>query len=174
MTQPIIESLDAFRQWFLSPAGPGLRRIPLHQPTCHKDGITTITLYRRNGYQAELCLIPTGRHFLLTLPETDGMIVMFLGGSLTFDVVTSPNSNDHAIPSPDDYLKGMYPDGPPGDDLETPHPLMLQDNMLSTMTIQGGTKIEFHAPNKDGLLLFFSLNKPQHFYRCTTNITTIF
>lgn len=159
MTQRDILSLQAFQKWFLSPAGPGLLRIPLHQPTYHKDGLTAITLYRRNGYQAELCLIPEGGDYALDFPEGQYAIMCFLGGSLDCDTSTIPHYPHHlgreAVP--DVFLEKAQPD-PHQPELERRHPLLREPESQRSMSLAEGEKsrVVFSSPGGDGLVLLFS------------------
>lgn len=159
MTQRDITSLQAFMKWFLSPAGPGLVRIPLHKPTCHKDGLTAITLYRRNGYQAELCLIPHEGQYALDFPEEQFAIMAFLGGSLDCDTSTIPHYPHHLGRAfiPDVFLEEAHID-PHKPELERTHPLMREPLAHRSMSLTEGEKncTIFSSPKEDGLVLLFS------------------
>lgn len=173
MTHPIIESLEAFRQWFLSPAGPGLLSIPLLKPTHHQNGLTNLTLYRRNGYQAELCLIQTDTKFLLEVPTDQALIALFLGGSLKVSVTESSNPNDYGIPSPSDYLSGLAPNTIDLENPEIPHPLLQHPHDITALRLTAGTKLEFCSPQKDGILLFFSVAEASHPRSYADNVTPL-
>lgn len=159
MTQRDITSLRAFQKWFLSPAGPGLTHIPLHCPTCHRDGLTAITLYRRNGYQAELCVIPHEGQYVLDFPEGQHAIMAFLGGSLDCDTSTIPSYPHHLGRHhvPDVFLEESRTSFQQ-EDLEGPHPIMLEPQEHRSLILAEGeeSRIAFSSPRGDGLVLLFS------------------
>ncbi|MCX5616766.1 hypothetical protein NQF87_07250 [Bombella sp. TMW 2.2559] len=159
MKQRNIAALQAFQAWFLSPSGPNLLHIPLYYPTNKKEGAMAITLYRRNGYQAELCLIPQGYDCRLSLPEGMPVILTFLGGSLDCDISTLSHfpqmANSDSLP--DGFLIQMG-ENPYKPRLEQPHPLLLQTADRYTLPLSKGeeSNSSFSTPRGDGVLLFFS------------------
>lgn len=170
MTQRNTEALRAFQKWFLSISGPGLTHIPLHQPTAHKDGMITITLYRRNGYQAELCYIPQGRKYTFAFPDEKSAIMAFLGGSFDCDTSTVPNfieSHGRDL-VPDRFLehRGVDPHKPR---LEQAHPSLKMAEELRTidLTNDSAARVVFFSPKGDGVVLVCS------FYEDDTDLSSV-
>lgn len=170
MTQRDVTALKAFQEWFLSPAGPGLLRIPLYQPTHHESGVSAITLYRRNGYQAELCTLPQGQEYEIKIPEGSCALTAFLGGSLTYAFhsseeitqapehlgMTTPFMTDESLPT--HFIEEKYKNTEINNKelLESPHPLLLLSNSVLSEPLTEGESATFSAPRDDALILIFS------------------
>lgn len=164
MTQRDIAALQAFQKWFLSPAGPGLLHIPLYQPTCHENGISAVTLYRRNGYQAELCILPQGKKYEISLPENTCALTIFLGGSFEYLITNVPDSLKHirnvAMDEPfrsDDFIETTPSDSQNPDMLEKAHPIISSARHSPyTQPFEGGHMATFSALQGSAVILLFS------------------
>ena len=170
MIQRDTETLRAFQKWFLSLSGPGLMRIPLHQPISQKDGVVAITLYRRNGYQAELCYIPQGREYTFAFPKEQSAIMAFLGGSFDCDTSTVPNFIEtHGRDLVPDRLLEQKEIDPHEPQLEQAHPAMKMAEELRTIDLTDGDKarVTFFSPKGDGVVLVCS------FYENDTNLSSM-
>ncbi len=162
MTQRDLEALRTFQEWFVSLAGPGLMRVPLHQPTCQRDGMVAITLYRRNGYQAELGYIPQGRRYAISFPEGQYALLSFLGGSFDCDPSTVPGFPDPAGRAylPDRFLEQTGPDTH-APQMEQVHPCLSLSTDIRTIALTNGapSRVVFSSPEGDGVVLLFSFYK---------------
>ncbi len=164
MTQRDVTALKAFQEWFLSPAGPGLLRIPLYQPTHHESGVSAITLYRRNGYQAELCTLPQGQEYEIKIPEGSCALSTFLGGSLNYTIVNVPDSEknikDAALLeafSTDNFIDDSTSDFQNPEKLEEAHPIVASTRHISyTQPLQEGHRVLVSSPQGNAIILFFS------------------
>lgn len=155
--------LQRFHEWFFSPAGPGLSRIPFAAPINTENGLTALTLYRHNGFQAELVLGQTCQPYRITLPQDMEMMISFLSGSLE----VSCSSWSGSI-SPDTPEETFNTTSPSPDFIEQPHPSREGSFLLPT-----DEDFTINFPQKNGILLVLSKYHTGELHSCLDHISTI-
>lgn len=141
-----LHMLQTFHEWFFSPAGPGLRRLPAYAPLASENGLTALTLYRHNGYQAELLLGMSLQSYKVNVPKDQPVTITFLTGSLE---TRSPVWSGEIPPAPPYEALNGAPPSP--DFIEQPHP---QKDMV--FLFEGGEECILNFPHQNGVLLVLS------------------
>lgn len=146
--------LHKFQDWFFSPAGPGLQRIPCHDPITSYGSLTATTLYRHNGFQVELVSGNTAQPYKVSLPKGAEIMVIFLGGSLEADSslwsgnIPSDPAQDSPAPRPQAYF-------------EQPHP-----SKGRKLLFKGETELTMSFPEENGVLLILEQLPPNEVRSC--------
>lgn len=148
--------LHKFHEWFFSPAGPGLKRIPCHDPITSYGSLTATTLYRHNGFQIELLSGSTAQPYQVYLPAGAEIMVIFLGGSLEAE----SNLWSGNIPSP--FPQTDQEDEPlPTKFFEQPHP-----SQGRKLLFKGETELTMSFPEENGVLLILEQLPPEEVHSC--------
>lgn len=87
MSEPSFETLEEFKDWLISPEGPGvLSAVPVKAPMVFVDGAAAVTIYRRGCFQAELFYGSHKKAYTITPSEQAELASVFVGGEVSIEL----------------------------------------------------------------------------------------
>lgn len=154
MTEPAFDTLESFKDWLLSSDGLNIAgRMPVSGIIHTRDGLTAITVYRRNNFQVEI-LYGFGRQRYINLSDTlIEQYVVFMGGELSAVTPLWEGSFVKEEASQDDNL------------FEMPHP-----SQGISLEITQGSNSSFSFGEEGGFLLCITKYNDVALKTCIDNI----